>query len=187
MCYMRLWELEEGDGDEDDRARDRFDRQFAPFPGEEDENEDELEHEEAAVPQAQVLHAQEAAPQPVANPNAPPLEREGPLVLRINQLPPRPVPPAAPAVPEQQQRRQHRPPGRGRGAGAGRRAGPRFDERGEPMFDAPNGPNAQGNDEEARQRWVQMFVQMALNDEEDLVEWEDGEEDHARWEIPVGR
>jgi hypothetical protein len=32
-----------------------------------------------------------------------------------------------------------------------------------------------------------MFVQMALNDEEDLVEWEDEEEDHARWEIPVGR
>jgi E3 ubiquitin-protein ligase RNF14 len=182
MCYMRLWELEEGDGDEDDRARDRFDRQFA-VP-----EEDDNDHEEADVaPQVAVVQAQEVAPQPAANPNAPPLEREGPLVLRINQLPPRPAPPAAPEVPEQQ-RRQHRPPGRGRGVGNARRAaGPRFDERGEPMFDAPNGPNAQGNDEEARQRWVQMFVQMALNDEEDLVEWEDGEEDHARWEIPVGR
>jgi E3 ubiquitin-protein ligase RNF14 len=31
-----------------------------------------------------------------------------------------------------------------------------------------------------------MFVQMALNDEEDQVEWDsDDEEDAAAWDIPV--
>jgi E3 ubiquitin-protein ligase RNF14 len=30
-----------------------------------------------------------------------------------------------------------------------------------------------------------MFVQAALNDEEDQVEWDDDEEDDAAWEIPV--
>ena len=175
MCYMRLWELEEGDGDEDDRARDRFDRQFE-VPADEEEHAGE----DVAPPAA--LQQDVPAPAPaIANPNAPPLEREGPLVLRINQLPPRPAPAPAPVV--DPPRRQHRQNQNGRGRGRRGGAEPRFDERGEPMFD----DDGNGNDEAARQRWVQMFVQMALNDEEDLVEWEDGEEDHARWEIPVGR
>jgi hypothetical protein len=40
--------------------------------------------------------------------------------------------------------------------------------------------------EAAHQAWVQRFVQMALNDEEDQLEWDsDDEEDAAAWEIPV--
>jgi E3 ubiquitin-protein ligase RNF14 len=39
--------------------------------------------------------------------------------------------------------------------------------------------------EAAHQEWVQRFVQMALNDEEDQVEWESEEEDAAAWAIPV--
>jgi len=170
---MRLWELEEGDGDAEDLWRDRQARELQ-IP-DEDEHEQEIE----VVPPPPQPQQQQAVPAAPANPNAPALEREGPLILRINQLPPRPVPAAAPAP---EPRRQNRQAQNGRG---GRRRAPRFDERGEPMFEGAAG--ADGDDEEARQRWVQMFVQMALNDEEDLVEWEDGEEDHARWEIPVGR
>jgi E3 ubiquitin-protein ligase RNF14 len=44
---------------------------------------------------------------------------------------------------------------------------------------------AQGQ-EAAHQAWVQMFVEMALNDEEDQLDWDsDDEEDAAAWEIPV--
>lgn len=32
--------------------------------------------------------------------------------------------------------------------------------------------------------WVARFVELALNDEEDLVEWDSGDEDEERWRIP---
>jgi len=36
------------------------------------------------------------------------------------------------------------------------------------------------------QAWVQRFVELALNDEEDLIEWDsDDEENPGAWEIPV--
>jgi E3 ubiquitin-protein ligase RNF14 len=41
------------------------------------------------------------------------------------------------------------------------------------------------NQEAAQQAWVQMFVQMALNDEEDLLDSDDEDDDGAAWEIPV--
>lgn len=212
QCYMRLWELEEGDGDADDQWRDRAARAIAREQGEGDEIEgDDHVNAEPAVEIAQpVPPPAEPAHPPPAVVNAPALEREGPLVLRINQIPARPIPAAAPPVEAAAPpRRHHRQPGQNvhQNQVNNRQGGPnangnnnnnnrrarqqpqqqnqpqRFNERGEAVFDGPD----PANDEEARQRWVQMFVQMALNDEEDLVEWEDGEEDHVRWEIPVGR
>lgn len=189
MCYMKLWELEEGDGDADDLWRDQRARALRD-PGNE-EDEDVVEHVDIdPAPQPIPARGEEPQAQPQRGLNAPALEREGPLILRINQLPPRPVPVVAPVA---EPRRQHRQAQNNRGGGpvARRRQPqqqqqqPRFDERGNIILNG-NGAGP-GEDEEARQRWVQMFVQMALNDEEDLVEWEDGEEDHARWDIPVGR
>lgn len=191
-CYMRLWELEEGDGDADDLWRDRVAREQAQERElqEHADNEGENDHQDAVD-----LDVAIAAPQPEENlppavdPNLPPppaLQREGPLVLRINQVPPRPAP--APAPVGEANRRNNRPQNQNRPPrhGNGRRNQQRNEaqqqaaRRGAPGFEP-------GDEEAARQRWVQMFVQMALNDEEDLVEWEEGEEDHARWEIPVGR
>ena len=82
--------------------------------------------------------------------------REGPLVLRIGRLPP-PAP------------RNGRPARLGPAAAAQR----------------PNQPVA-APQEAAHRAWVQHFVQMALNDEEDLLDWDsDDEEDVGAWDIPV--
>ena len=59
-----------------------------------------------------------AVPEVVAErPPQAPLQREGPLVLRINQLPPQPAPQPAPAVPDPprngRRNRQAPPPARG--------------------------------------------------------------------------
>jgi hypothetical protein len=60
------------------------------------------------------------------------------------------------------------------------RNGRRQDPRGAEQIDEAQ---AEAN-AEAQQRWVQMFVQAALNDEEDELD-SDGDEDDAMWEIPV--
>jgi E3 ubiquitin-protein ligase RNF14 len=44
---------------------------------------------------------------------------------------------------------------------------------------------AAANQEAAQQAWVQMFVRMALNDEEDQLDSDDEDDDGAAWEIPV--
>lgn len=88
-CYMRLWELEGGDGDD---VGIRF------VGG--------VQEREPVVHQARVDEVQPviyeidpdppADPEPAANPIQPldqPVAREGPLVLRIGQVPPR-LPPA---------------------------------------------------------------------------------------------
>lgn len=224
-CYMRLWELEAGDGDDVGigygggvRRPDEIE-----IPAEEEEaNEEEMEElagevirrlrdaplerrEELEDAFAQVLGGGEEAREALAriphgNQELPPLQqelqREGPLVLRINQVAPPPAL-AIPAVldaPQPARQNGHlrrgnpnhrigdpRPAGvRGaapvRGA-RGRAAGRRQDARADAV--------AQGQ-EAAHQAWVQMFVQMALNDEEDQLEWDsDDEEDAAAWEIPV--
>lgn len=187
-CYMRLWELEEGDGEGVVAGGDRP----VEIPEEEEEAEDANPIEGAnEAPAALVVGVPEIV---VEGPPAAPrdaLEREGPLVLRINQIPqPAPV---APAVPDP-------PPANQRNAGAPRQAAQ--DVRRQPGI--PNGvrrggraPNRQRdredlerqraavNQEAAQQAWVQMFVQMALNDEEDLLDSDDEDDDGAAWEIPV--
>jgi len=177
---MRLWELEGGDGAEVDHG-------FAGGLGERPargENHDEIPIElivpPDAEPEAAPDHAEAARPAPLDRPFA----REGPLVLRIGQIPPR-----APAQPQPQQaNRDERPvgvPRRLRGAADRRAAAHAPRERQVPN----NNDNVHNNNhvqrmEEAQQRWVQNFVQMALNDEEDLIEDGD-EEDDVGWEIPV--
>lgn len=105
---MRLWELEEGDGDEADRIGDREARERAMRNVEMEEEENvfvPLEVADAVVePVPAPVVVEEPEPeQPVVI--QPALQREGPLVLRINQLPPQPLP--APAAPEPARRHRN--------------------------------------------------------------------------------
>jgi E3 ubiquitin-protein ligase RNF14 len=175
-CHMRLWEGEEGDGD-------------GHWFG---EREQEDPHEDiVVVPQdaPEVVVAPEpVAAEAVVQPPLEVLQREGPLVLRINQLPPQPAPVPVPVAPNA-----------GRNAGRNRQAPPRQGQRGNgrgapqgrggvarnrvPRHQPPPQPDPQGQ-EAAQQAWVQMFVQMAMNDEEDQLDSDD-EADGRQWEIPV--
>jgi E3 ubiquitin-protein ligase RNF14 len=174
-CYMRLWELEEGDGDDVGIGY------AGGVPRNIPEEVAEIEPEEEEIGEFEVLEMANDEPhdQPAQGPfdDAPQaaLQREGPLVLRINQLPPQPV--VAPAVPDPPQngRRQRGPPRRGQG----RRVVQPRNGNGNA---APLDRDAQ---EAAQREWVQRFVQMALNDEEDQLDSDDEDNDAAAWEIPV--
>jgi len=184
---MRLWELEEGDGDDVVPGGGRP----VEIPDEEEELEEapvEVVNEAAAAPAVEFpeIVVQEPPPAPRDE-----LEREGPLVLRINQVPqPVPVAPAIrdPPAANQQNRgpqRQaaqnvRRQPGIPIG---GRRAG-RPHNRQRDREDLGR-QRAAANQEAAQQAWVQMFVRMALNDEEDQLDSDDEDDDGAAWEIPV--
>ena len=213
-CYMRLWELEGGDGDDVGIGYAGGNRQ--PEPEEIEIEAEGLVEDGPAVPNrvnvpdaappaageepALAQAAAEVLPAPVVTdaPAAPPaqeLQREGPLVLRINAPPP--IPRAAPAPEPAALRRGQR-----RGNANNRRANPPLAQARQP---GPRGgavrmlhgqqPVGRGQvrDEAAfqqreveHQEWVQRFVRMALNDEEDQVEWDSDEEDDAdAWEIPV--
>ncbi|RKF75230.1 E3 ubiquitin-protein ligase itt1 [Golovinomyces cichoracearum] len=83
-CYMRLWELEEGDTDDDrpgflDRLRevDQIDEILMP----------EVEIPAVVIPQAVEPPSISENDTELADPILPDIEREGPLVLRINYLP----------------------------------------------------------------------------------------------------
>jgi E3 ubiquitin-protein ligase RNF14 len=155
-CYMRLWELENGDGDNVDYG----------FAGGLRDNM--LDPEELVIPDEQMEQAAEADIPPAFVPLAVPFAREGPLVLRIGQLPQRPVPPAAPPAPRAPLRGRRR---RGLGGGGGRPVGQR--RVGIDPAEAAGLPLQRVDVEEldARQQaWVQRFVEMALNDEEHLME-----------------
>ncbi|XMA07951.1 hypothetical protein WAI453_000742 [Rhynchosporium graminicola] len=174
-CYYRLWELEEGDGDDVVPGR--------PRPEMQDEDEDE--EEEMPEPIIEVVQVPEIIePEEPREPLAP-LQREGPLVLRINHIP-APPPPPAPEVPVRVPNRARRqvpgPPApnqrrivRQRNVVPGGRRLNEAEER-----EAAE----ERRQEQAQQAWVQMFVQMAMNDEEDQLESDD-EEDGGAWEIPV--
>jgi E3 ubiquitin-protein ligase RNF14 len=193
-CYMRLWEQEAADGDD-------F---VIGYVG----GVQEIDHQEVVVldeppddePPIEAPVVLEPAQEPViveARPQGE-LQREGPLVLRINAPPPPPR--AVPAVPDAPQpeparnRRRGMPNRRIPGPGAARqgepigagfvRGGGRGAARQEAVVQARE--VAAQEQEAAHQAWVQRFVQMALNDEEDQLEWDsDDEEDAAAWEIPV--
>ena len=183
---MRLWELEEGDGEGVVPGGDRP----VEIPEEEDGDAvlNEAIREAVAVPAAEIPQVVVEAPPPAPRDE---LEREGPLVLRINQVPqPVIVAPAVPDPPVANQRnvgnqRQiaqevRRQPGMAPG---GRRAGrPRNRQRDREDLERQR---AAADQEAAQQAWVQMFVRMALNDEEDQLDSDDEEDDGAAWEIPV--
>lgn len=181
-CYMRLWELEEGDGNDvgigfAGGLRRPPPEEVAAIEPEEEDHEQELEIVE--MPEGEGHN--QPAQRPVDEVPQEALQREGPLVLRINQLPPQPAP-VAPAVPDAPQngRRNRGPPRQGppapaRGQGQGRRV---VRPRNPPPAD-------RAQQEAAQQEWVQMFVQMALRDEEDQLDSDDENDDGAAWEIPV--
>lgn len=185
-CYYRLWELEEGDGDDVGQgfgARQGDGRQGYGEEHELHEDEEVMDFPEPVIEAIQIPEIVEPEePRPVLAP----LQREGPLVLRINHVP-APPPPPAPEVPVQaaHQGRRHRrerapvgppqrQPVRQRNVVAGARRLGEAEER--EAFEERRA-------EQAQQAWVQMFVQMAMNDEEDQLESDD--EDGAAWEIPV--
>ena len=206
QCFMRLWELEEGDGrDVDVGLHHPVDNEPPPRPaqGQDDgvragrrqprhipvieEPDDHIGHNERVEARAREQAAVDADP---ANDGQIGVAREGPLVLRIAAPPARrpPLPPAPVPPPPAQAGRDGRRGGRGGRAGArggvhGRNqqghwrvvapaAGdvPRIAARG--AVAAP--PVALG---EADQAWIRNFVQHALNDDEDLVEWDSSEDD----------
>ena len=191
-CYMHLWELERGDGDDVGIG-------YAGGQMVDSEDEDDAREEQGAfvapapapgprrIAAAPARRRRPAAPA-IIRPDAPALEREGPLVLRINQAAPPPAP-AQPAVAEPRSAGRGRArggnnrglrgdfrgalPGRGRAVGVGRGHAP-VPAPGQ-LDEAPEAVN---------RAWVRRFVQMALNDEEDQLEDSDDDED-AAWEIPV--
>jgi len=220
-CYMRLWELEGGDGADVDRgyagglfvqreAEDREDRGMVawedPWIDDGWNAVDDSEEEEAGGGggggEEPIEEANRDNIQPAAVARAP-VARLAPLVIQLFDEPrARPQPVAA--VPAQRQQPVPRPPrrhaGRGQvGAAAGARAAPAqaAHRRAAPrpavalaparVLVGPNRDAPIANPQEADQRaWIQNFVQMALNDEEDLVDWDsDDEEDIGAWEIPV--
>lgn len=124
-CYMRLWELEGGDGDDVGIGYDGGVQQREVVVLELD---DEVEEDEAVPPplpppREMVVNA---PVEPPVNPILPPVQqvaREGPLVLRIGQIPPR-VPPAPQHANVQQPPQPH-----GRGQQPNRRQARNFAER----------------------------------------------------------
>jgi len=194
---MRLWELEEGDGN---------DVGIGYAGGGHNDHLVEIPDVEIVDDGANGLIGNDEPievqlpPQPAAEP--PPqgpreqFQREAPLVLRINQLPPQPLPPPPAVVIEPIRRHNHhrrqrpnnvvaREPGNNvRREPGGRAARQRQNDpvRRQGHVEQVQNPVDQ---EAAQQAWVQMFVRAALNDEEDQVEWDEEEEDAAAWEIPV--
>ncbi|KAK0728124.1 RWD domain-containing protein [Lasiosphaeria miniovina] len=231
-CYMRLWELEEGDGDDVgrgfagggagvDRGAPVLGRGII-FGGHDEPPDSEDDEEEQQVPRPAAVQAphrrvrqQQQQQQQRQQLN---IAREGPLVLRIaaHQQPPAVAPPAVPAAALA---------GGGRGAGRGGAARPRggvagqrgrgrganrqnnqanhlrggvlrrnnnpnnHDDHGpEPELARGHGPdemadldemqrlagNIQGDDVDAAQAaWIRQFVLLAMNDEEDMLLWDD--------------
>ncbi|KAL4726085.1 hypothetical protein ACLX1H_006762 [Fusarium chlamydosporum] len=210
-CYMRLWELEGGDGDDvglgfiggrgpaANPPPALNDIELLPEVIESDDSEGE-EEVDARDNNRQLGGQGQGQGQGIE------IAREGPLVIRLvdNQARDgrRAIPPAAPDAPQQPAGRGHHGPprgaaGRGRGArGAGRGGaavrrgggGPRgggaanrqrANQRQPQPQQQANGQdeNNQAGLDPAQEAWVRRFVQMALNDEEDLVEGDSDEED----------
>ncbi|KAI2633910.1 RWD-domain-containing protein [Xylaria nigripes] len=210
-CYMRLWELEGGDGDDVGIEYEGGDamRNANVVAGEYGEDLDRRprireEPRQEALQQVPVLQEVPQAPMALQQPELPQqppperraaVAREGPLVLRIEgDLP------AAPHRREDDVRQAgfanqranagnrggHRGNRRGGGAGANQRNnhnrahGPgRANNnrarggRGRPAAVPDPEENADINPEQAA--WIRHFVALALNDEEDLVDWDSDE------------
>lgn len=204
-CYMRLWELEEGDGENPALNNPMHWRQQAEEPAQDfvDEREDFIAFEEPRGnnPPRRL----EERGQPVA------VAREAPLVLRLvndQNDGARPVPPPAPDAPQPANRAQNVPQpgnrpgavhaprggrgGRGQAGRAGRARGGRG-RGGRGGMANNNNHNRRNQDinldqqaeglDAAQQAWVRRFVQMALIDAEDQIEG-DSDEEGENWIIP---
>lgn len=206
-CYQRLWDLQGGHGENGDWV-EGFERRAA-MRERPDEEPFGVILAQPAVEEPRERHGGgnaragdgggggadgEAGPENVQ------VEREGPLVLRIEQpaRPRREAPaPPAPAAPAGRGGRRQNAPRRGRGGAAqqhqqhqqapgGQRnaAGPRArgdirQNRGghRPAAREPDGPQARAGDAELNEQqraWVRRFVQLALVDEEDSGSEDEG-------------
>lgn len=193
---MRLWELEEGDGD--DVGLGFLGGHRLPAVREEPPRRQEVAQERLVEPDharrdrvANVMPPMvyQPAPDPMA------VAREAPLVLRLGHDPNAPQPAApreaqAPAPAGAAGRGQNQ---RGRGGGAqrghpaararGARGGRRNQRgRGQAPMEAAGVGMAPGNGgmvvlDEAQEAWVRRFVEMALLDAEDEVEDDSGDDD----------
>ncbi|RFU25871.1 hypothetical protein B7463_g10464, partial [Scytalidium lignicola] len=209
-CYMRLWELEGGDGDDvgigygggDHAPREEVNGEIDlgddMIVGDRP-NEGNEQNNAAIAPQAQGADPVVGVAQPRAA-GQQPLQREGPLVLRLNVPAQGAAAVAAPdpRAPAGRNRvpRGHRQPHNANNA-AGRRGGaavgaPARAVRGAVARQQQRNAAARPVDvdraaqDAIHQAWVQRFVQLALNDEEDLIDWDsDDEENPGAWEIPV--
>lgn len=195
---MRLWELEEGDEDGQNFFAGGRGGQQDP------RNEEEIALEEAIVGDEGIDDHQQPEPRPVPNENGRrvDVEREGPLVLRIDAG-------AAPApgarggrqpAPAPQQRGGAQNRGRGNPAGGARQQAAQQGRGGRargfgPRQNQNQGPNrgvhnfirrdrhvdAQQLRDQADQEeiqageaaWIRHFVQLALDDNEDLIDQDD--------------
>ncbi|KAK6219747.1 RWD domain-containing protein [Colletotrichum tabaci] len=192
-CYMRLWELEAGDGDNVDygfAGGAREAQNEAPEPVEIIDIVPEIEEPDDSESDTEADGVHRPPPPPAGG-----VAREGPLVLRIGVDPaPRggrggaagagaahgPVPPAAPPAPVNPARRGG-PLVRGARGGRGNRG---VDARGgrrqnPPRNQAHRVPVVNRNGEigiglvqdgeldPVQEAWIRRFVQMALDDEED--------------------
>ncbi|KAG9232113.1 RWD domain-containing protein [Amylocarpus encephaloides] len=185
-CYMRLWELEGGDGNDVGQGY-AGGRQMA---NPEDVVPVELVQDVPEIEAPVVVQEEPVAEVAVDPVPQAPLQREGPLVIRINHFPPQPL--QAPPIldpprggrrnrrPGQQQRQPQPQPQNFRG---GPQAGRRLPRIRAPRNNPVPEPHPLGQ-EAAQQAWVQMFVRMAMNDEEDQLDSDD-EADGGLWEIPV--
>ncbi|GAP84040.1 putative ring finger protein [Rosellinia necatrix] len=222
-CYMRLWELEGGDGDDVGIGYEGGDvmRAANVAAGQYGEHLEIVQRPRAAHQGQEEPRAQEeprhevAQPAPVPRevPQVPPprerravVAREGPLVLRIEGDAPvardreegpreaaiRAPPPANPRANNPRANAGQRG-GRGNRRGRGGARLNQQNDRNQPRDvarannnaagmrqaqPAAAGPNGQQNpDLNAQQEaWIRHFVQLALNDEEHLVEWDSDDE-----------
>ena len=209
-CYGRLWELEEGDGD-DDGLDFRGGPRDAPPPvnpaldADQVAEEVRLEEEFFGGPDDGPARQREqnANQRLIGNGRHVAVAREAPLVLRLIGDPP-PAAVAAPGVARHEQDEPQRGANRGdhNGMRGGARGGRGFGRRGrrllnrnaaipahpEPLagrlnrnHDNPR-DDAEGLDA-AQQAWVRQFVQMALLDEEDQIEGDSDDENGGNWRI----
>lgn len=218
-CYMRLWELEGGDGNDVGIGYEGGDAmrnanvaagqygehlEIAQMPraareGAQDEAREEPGHEPVLPDPAPREPPQ--APQPPPERRAA-VAREGPLVLRIEGDAPvardrERAPPGAavanPRAPPPVNPRAHAGQRGGRGGNRrGRAGGGRNPPRGAARVNNNNNNNNANNaNNGARVRhnngpnpdldphqeaWIRQFVQLALNDEEHLVDWDSDDE-----------
>ncbi|KAI0011154.1 RWD domain-containing protein [Xylariaceae sp. FL0662B] len=212
-CYMRLWELEGGDGNdvgigyEGGGARRNVDAaagqheqplEIVADDDDSDGNESEAGLEEAAEGPRPQLQPGPGQPQPAGRqPNGRvAVAREGPLVLRIQgDAPPargrgaarrQPGPaivPHAEAAAVNVGERGGRGNRRGRGPGINRQNNRnRFQRQQQQLnHNGRNGQNrmengglppGEGQLDAMQAAWIRQFVQLALHDQEDLVEWD---------------
>lgn len=220
-CYMRLWELEGGDGDDVGAGYQGGNAIRNPNiqPGEygqhleiveeagDDDSESEIDEGDAARMNAVDAddRQEQVQGQPAQRPVA--VAREGPLVLRIegnappvrgrqgNQQAPAAVVRGGPQAANGGAQRGRGRANRGRGpAGAQMAARPHNNNnaRGQGQNQRGNrggrhnGPNLEQRQQQhgepiglnqADELWVRHFIQLALNDQEHLIEGDSGDED----------